>query len=50
MSYNKFDIDKDAEREAAALNKQGKREQAKRVQQQTSEYNKDKFDKLFRGK
>lgn len=48
--YSKHSIDRDAERQGIALDKLHKRTKDKRVQQQTSEYNKDKFDKLFEGK
>lgn len=49
--YNKASIDKDAEREAKALRKQGcsANHNAKRTRLQ-HEYNRREFDKLFKGR
>ena len=46
MDKNK--IDKDAEREAEALQRQGRTERSERVRQETSDYNKAAFEKLFK--
>lgn len=48
--YDKYSIDRDAERQGIALDKMHKRSKDKRVRLETSEYNKDKFDKLFKEK
>jgi hypothetical protein len=45
---NREDIDKQAEREGRALAKQGRREQREHVRQQTSDYNREQFERLFR--
>ena len=52
MSYNKDDIDKDAEREAIALNKQGRRSNFNDYRQNMDNrtHSQDKFNKLFKGK
>ena len=47
MAYNKNEIDRAAEAEGIALDKLHKGEKPKRVKQETSNYNKEKFDKLF---
>lgn len=44
---NKTDIDKQAEREANALHKQGQYKRDKRINRRDN-YNADKFNKLFR--
>jgi hypothetical protein len=47
--YNKDHIDKEAEREALALRKQGyKNNHNNSRTRQADNYNKNKFDKLFR--
>ena len=47
-SYDKNEIDNQAEREARALAKQEKPSGQAYVKQQTSDYNKKEFDKLFK--
>ena len=47
MSYNKNEIDADAEREAAALSRQDKCERMKHIRLQ-SDYNIEQFEKLFK--
>jgi hypothetical protein len=48
--YNKDKIDKEAEREAAALQKQGKysNDNYRRTRLESDNYNKQLFDKLFK--
>ena len=48
IMYNKNDLDKQAECEGFALTKQGKHERPRRIMQEISEYNKEKFEKLFK--
>lgn len=45
--YNKGELDKQAEREAKALHKQGRYRQDKRVRLK-DDYNADKFNRLFK--
>lgn len=48
--YNKQEIDAQAEREGAALKKQGRDKQSRwyYIREQTSDYNNEKMRKLFR--
>ena len=46
--YDKNKIDEIAEREAKALQKQGKCIKQKHIRLQTSNYNVEKFNKLFK--
>lgn len=45
--YNKQQIDADAEREALALDRQGKNNRPKRLRFETSSYNRQILDRLF---
>ena len=47
MAYDKNNIDKEAEAEAKALNRQGKNGKPKRLRFETGSYSKTEFDKLF---
>jgi len=51
VMYNKGNIDKDAEREGLALKKQGRDRQSRwyYIREQTSNYNNERLNKLFKG-
>ena len=46
--YDKNQIDRDAEREAECLQRQGRTERPERIRQETSDYNRTAFEKLFK--
>ena len=47
MAYNKNDIDRQAEAEAQALSKVGRRERSRRLRFETGSFSSTEFDRLF---